>query len=563
MVFQSTKVNLGIIFFFACVQWGTACDNRQGAMDDAQADLAVEQAACLRVRTLVRGAHLPSVNGMAFSPAGRLYVTSVVDRSLMRLNAYSGRIIERLGPENGVEGPDDLAISSDGTLYFTAFLTGSIGKISPDGTLSQVAQIGPGVNAITLSDDNRLFVSRVFLADDVWEVDPEGFQPPRLIAENLGGFNGMDVGSDGLLYGPLWFKGQIARIDVETGELEVVAGGLGTPAAVKFDDVGYLYALDQHRAEIVRIDVESGEQRLIARSSVGLDNLAFGPYGWLYVTNAHEGSLSVVLPWEMTWPLGRPGLTAPGGVALRRVNGRESLFVADVYSLREFSPRSGRSRSVVHSVIGGVTALKTPFTVAPFGDHLVTTSWFAHAVQVWDPVCQDVIEEHLDFSVPLNAIDFQGDLVVAELLTGRVVRRPTGTQDKQVLAGGMLVPTGLAADFENLYAADWATGLISQVVGEGHVLNPPVVVASGLAKPEGMALTPGGDLLVVESAIGRLTKVDLESGQKTALLDDLDVGAPGTPGYPPSWIFNSVAVDDFGAIYLTVGRQRKVLKIRL
>ena len=29
----------------------------------------------------------------------------------------------------------------------------------------------------------------------------------------MGGFNSFAVGPDGMLYGPLWFKGQVVRVD--------------------------------------------------------------------------------------------------------------------------------------------------------------------------------------------------------------------------------------------------------------------------------------------------------------------------------------------------------------
>ena len=43
---------------------------------------------------------------------------------------------------------------------------------------------------------------------------------PRRIAQNLGGFNGFEVGADGWIYGPLWFKGSVAEnlpIGMEAG----------------------------------------------------------------------------------------------------------------------------------------------------------------------------------------------------------------------------------------------------------------------------------------------------------------------------------------------------------
>jgi hypothetical protein len=41
-----------------------------------------------------------------------------------------------------------------------------------------------------------------------------------VLAKDMGGFNGFEVGPDGLLYGPLWFKGSVAEnlpIGLEAG----------------------------------------------------------------------------------------------------------------------------------------------------------------------------------------------------------------------------------------------------------------------------------------------------------------------------------------------------------
>jgi glucose/arabinose dehydrogenase len=43
------------------------------------------------------------------------------------------------------------------------------------------------------------------------------------------------------------------------------------------------------------------------------------------------------------------------------------------------------------------------------------SSSFDNAVQVWNPETREIVEEHLNFSVPISAIRFQGNLIVAEL----------------------------------------------------------------------------------------------------------------------------------------------------
>ena len=84
----------------------------------------------------------------------------------------SGEVIDRIGAERGVAGPDDVFVTDDGTIYWTEILGGNVGMLRPDGTFT-TQQVGPGVNPITLSDDGRLFVARVFIGDGLYELDPE------------------------------------------------------------------------------------------------------------------------------------------------------------------------------------------------------------------------------------------------------------------------------------------------------------------------------------------------------------------------------------------------------
>ncbi|REN21320.1 hypothetical protein DSI41_00555, partial [Mycobacterium tuberculosis] len=66
----------------------------------------------------------------------------------------------------------------------------------------------PGINSLDFDRRNgKLYASQVFLGDALWEIDREGQKPPRLIKKDMGGFNGFEAGPDGMLYGPLWFKG--------------------------------------------------------------------------------------------------------------------------------------------------------------------------------------------------------------------------------------------------------------------------------------------------------------------------------------------------------------------
>jgi DNA-binding beta-propeller fold protein YncE len=90
-----------------------------------------------------------------------------------------------------------------------------------------------------------------------------------------------------------------------------------------------------------------------------------------------------------------------------------------------------------------------------------------------------------------------------------------------------------------------------QIVANGAVLPEPLVVATGLSSPEGLALTPGGNMLVVEAGAGRLSRINLSTGGVSTIAEGLQLGAEGVPGFPGIWGFNGVAVGPSGTIYVT------------
>ena len=399
--------------------------------------------------------------------------------------------------------------------------------------------VAPGVASITFGADGRLFVGLTWMGDGLLELDPELLAPPRpiVVASDavpypLGFFNAFDVGPDGRLYGPLSASGMVVGFDVDSCEatsspwddcdIRVLASGFHSAVAVKFDPHGVLHVLEADTGEVFTVDLETGDRTVVAQLDEGLDNLAFdatgrlfvtNATGRLFVTNATDGSLTEVLAGGVVRTVSPGGLIAPAGVAvLERPGGGASVFVADVIRLWEYDAATG---ALIGFTKGDMTGegLVRPTAVWADGAHLVLTSATVGAAQVVDPWTGEAI-------VPMD--------------------------EQQVF-----LPVGLATDGEHLWVSDWATGIVWQVAFEGTSALPAVPIAFELIHPEGLAFDREGGLLVVEAGAGRLSRIDLTTGEVEAIATGLELGLPAIGGIPPAYLPSGVAVDASGAIFVT------------
>jgi sugar lactone lactonase YvrE len=520
---------------------------------------------------LVQGAALHSANGIHFDSEGRLWVASVFGRELVALDPESGAVVHRYGPADGVETPDDVAIAEDGSVYWTAIFTGEVGRIGRDGE-KRGQFVAPGVNPITFSDDGRLFVALDFFGDGLYELDPALVQEPRMILEAPGWMNGMDWGPDGLVYGPIWTRGSIVRVDPGTGATTTVADGFNIVSAVKFDSRGRLYATEYTTGEVWRIDVGSGEREVVGRVPPAPDNLALDSTDRLFVSHARDGSVYEIMDESSTRLVSPGGMIAPGGLALSpgQTGGATdgTLYVADLLSLRAFDPESGEAMGVETHFIGDPAAVIAPMTVHPDGNgNLVITSWVSNAVQVWDPRTRTAIATYADFATPLNAVGIDGDLVVAEMGAGpgdgRLIRFRDGDPGaRDTLATGLGVPAGIAVHEGSLWITDRSAGKVLKVLSEGEPNWTPLPVAIGLSAPEGITLAPDGSLLVVETGRRQLVRIPIGSAEVEAVATGLAVGLEGPATAPPTWVFSDVVTDQAGTIFVTGDRDNVVYRIR-
>ena len=87
------------------------------------------------------------------------------------------------------------------------------------------------------------------------------------------------------------------------------------------------------------------------------------------------------------------------------------------------------------------------------------------------------------------------------------------------------------------------------------------MIASGLARPEGIARLDDGRLAVAETGTRRLLLIDPADGSTAVIATDLPLGIAGTEEQPPGFP-TGVALGTDGTIYLSADRDGSILRLR-
>jgi sugar lactone lactonase YvrE len=509
------------------------------------------------VTRLVPGSAFHGVHGLGIDKTGRLFAGSVAGAALYEVDRGNGTAKIVVPTPEGMA--DDIAFAPDGTMTWTGFLTGDLYSRKGEGPVRKIASGLPGINSLAYRKDGRLYVTTVFLGDALYEIDLEGGKPPRQIMEKMGGLNGFEFGPDDRLYGPLWFKGQIARIDVDKAELTVVADGFKTPAAANFDSKGNLWVVDTALGQLVRVDPKTGAKKTVAQLKPSLDNLAIDDQDRIFVSNMADNGIQEVDPETGAAKqliIGK--LALPGGIGVVSDGGNDTIYVADVFAYRTVDGLTGEVSEVARMHADGGT-LEYPMSATAKGDEVILSSWFTGTVQILDRKTGKTLEIMHDFKAPHDAIRLgDGSLLVNELGTKSLIRVSEHGKDRTVLIGGLEGPVGLVGGAKgDVYVTEAFAGQVSKVESNGE----KTVVAKDLKMPEGIALTPGGKLIVAEVGAKRLVEIDPQNGSLTEIAGNLPIGLVASPGVLPTDIPTGVGVGASGVIYFSSDIENAIYKV--
>jgi sugar lactone lactonase YvrE len=421
------------------------------------------------VTKLVPGSAFHGVHGLGIDKSGRLFAGSVAGAALYEVDRTNGTAKIAVASPEGMA--DDIAFAPDGTMAWTGFLTGDLYSRKGDGPVKKLASGLPGINSLAYRKDGRLYATQVFLGDALYEIDVEGVKPPRKIMEKMGGLNGFEFGPDDMLYGPLWFKGQVAKVDVDKAELSVVADGFKIPAAVNFDSKGNLFVVDTALGQLVRVDPKTGAKKMVAQLKPSLDNLAIDDKDRIFVSNMADNGIQEIDPETGAAKqviIGK--LALPGGIGVVSDGGKDTIYIADVFAYRTVDGSTGEVSEPARMHADGVT-LEYPMSATANGDDVLLSSWFTGTVQLIDRKTGKTKEMLHDFKAPHDAVKLgDGSILVNELGSKSLVRASgEHGKDRTVVLGDLEGPVGLVAGSGGaVYLTEAFAGQVSKVEANGE-----------------------------------------------------------------------------------------------
>lgn len=221
----------------------------------------------------------------------------------------------------GLRFPEGPVALDDGSVLFVEIARGTVSRVGPDGDgkVEVVAEVGGGPNGAALGPDGKLYICNNGGCFD-WE-ERFGFLLPG------------SPPPDG------WSGGCIQRVDLDTGEVEVVytessAGPLRAPNDLVFDGHGGFWFSD-HGVRLARTSDRTGLCYATADGSrcdevvFPLDapnGIGLSPDGaTLYTAETHTGR---VFAWDVSAPgeaVIDPNRPAPGGRLLVGLPGMQFL----------------------------------------------------------------------------------------------------------------------------------------------------------------------------------------------------------------------------------------------
>jgi len=196
--------------------------------------------------------------------AEELWVGSYNGDHIKRFDLTTGSLIGQVEPGH-LNGPLGMALGSDGKVYATSELTGSVETFAQDGSWKGRFATASSPTAVTFRNDGSAFVAE-FDTDSVAWFGADGSSKGTFVTSGSGGLDGPDLGTvfgpDGDLFVPSFWSGAVLRFDGTTGAskgafVPAGSGGLTQPRQMVWRGP-YVYVSSDNGNRVLRYDGTSG-----------------------------------------------------------------------------------------------------------------------------------------------------------------------------------------------------------------------------------------------------------------------------------------------------------------
>ncbi|MFW9873167.1 MAG: SMP-30/gluconolactonase/LRE family protein [Candidatus Thorarchaeota archaeon] len=510
-----------------------------------------------RRKTLVESTPLRGCNGLVFGKDGALYVcqTSPNSISKVKLSGRCGPSVEEfVGPQHGVITPDDITVDDEGNFYATSAIGGEVYKINPQGMKQVIARGLNGPNGICFDEETgRLFMSECFWGNNVYELDPEGVEDPRLVTAGLVVPEGFDI-RDGELVIPDFGTWTIVVVDMDTGIITpLVTEGLITPIALTIGPDGYIYTPELATGLVKKISPDGSEIEILTQLLPGLDNLAFGPDGYLYVSSYHDATIWKVNPFTgenvMLFPM---GINSVASI----VTQGEDLYLCDSIMIRRIDEEGNVYKTWANAWLSPygyplpttmTNGLGGQLITADFIDGVVANVNILNDVEDWTLL----VEHENPLSSPAGMeLDTENQMLyIAEYGAGQIIEINLETLERRIVADYLSGPVDLVMKDQTLYVAEALAGRITMIDIVSGVKE--IFLNGYVGKPKGLAWDHNGNLLIFDTAARELINVNMENLDIRTIASNLPMVHTTYYSYPLIWDTPApIAVNEHGDIFL-------------
>lgn len=425
--------------------------------------------------------------------------------------AAEGWSLEQVTPPSRLFGANGLRVGPDGRIYVAQVVGSQISVVDiGTGRVESVSAKGGDIIApddVAFDPRGNLYATEYY--DGRVSVREVGGRT-RVLRDDVPGANGITVHKGRLFINECRVDGRLMEIDLNGGAPRVMLENLPMPNAMEVGPDGLLYYPVIGLNEIWRINPEGGTPERVAKDLGVPDAVKFDSRGFIVSTQLATGEVLRIDP-----------RTGDRTVLARLEPGLDNLtFAGDRLFVSSFTGQITEilGDASTRAVLPGALQWPLDLTVGDDGTVYVADGTHIYAVGPGGKLrtLGMMFGPGYPGSAPARGLfSLAGGEFIVTTANGQVARYNPGSSQSEILAEGL----------NQLYGVAVSPGgaIVVAERGAGRVLaikaRQVEVMATGLRNPTGVAIGADGTCFVTESGAGRVIK--LTGARTETLVDDL------------------------------------------